>query len=167
MSFLSYLLYMASLHTVEVLWKRVKHGISVQNHFQKRRKKLFGSLSHGLLAYPLMAKEKDQKPMQKWNKILNTTRPGLKALGSCGWRLSVVASRKLSVMFRWQSGSALQWRHFGNVDVFLSWKLLKMHKLLSFQVYWSSADMCCLQRLEQALTLAKTDPHYCLSQSCV
>lgn len=35
---------MASLHPVEVVQKGVKHGISAQNHFQKRRKKIFGSL---------------------------------------------------------------------------------------------------------------------------
>lgn len=40
----SYFLCMASLHII-VLQKGVKHGISAQNHFQKRRKKLFGILT--------------------------------------------------------------------------------------------------------------------------
>lgn len=40
----SYFLCMASLRTVDVLQKGAKHEISAQNHFQKRRKKLFRNL---------------------------------------------------------------------------------------------------------------------------
>lgn len=158
---------MASLHPVEILQKGVKHGISAQNHFQKRRKKLFGNLiAMGFLPIFLWQRRRIRshaevkqslKHYPSWAESVGKL--GLKTLCGCPQKA------KCHVQVTVRICSAV--KTLQKSGVFLSWKLLTTHKSLSFQVYWSSADVCCLQRLEQALTLAKTDPYYCLSQSCV